>query len=160
METRKSLNNPLRAGDEAPKRGIHPGFEPQGRLHQKFKRGVSVTPTKRADVLQFFFKKNENLQTTVPRLKTNINRFLKMIRWKTVLLQWRIQDIPEKGTNSQSGCANLLFYNFFAENCIKMKEFGTRRGRPSLAPLGSANALDSNEYSPMHRSQHCSAGFG
>ena len=40
--------------------------------------------------------------------------------------QWRIQDFPEGGANSQSGCANL----FFAENCMKMKEFGPRWGRP------------------------------
>ena len=32
-------------------------------------------------------------------------------------------DFPEGGANSQIGCANLLFYNFFAENCIKMTEF-------------------------------------
>ena len=40
--------------------------------------------------------------------------------------QWRIQDFPEGGTNSQSGCTDLLFCNFFAENCMKMKEFGPR----------------------------------
>ena len=55
--------------------------------------------------------------------------------------QWRIQDFPGVGaSNSQSGCANLLFCRFCAENCIKMKEFGHHgRGGASLAPLGSAN---------------------
>ena len=46
--------------------------------------------------------------------------------------QWRIQDFPG-GANSQSGCANL----FFAENCIKTKEFEPR-GRIPGAPPGSA----------------------
>ena len=31
------------------------------------------------------------------------------------------------GANSQSRCANLLYY--IAENYMKMKEFGSRRGR-------------------------------
>ena len=39
-----------------------------------------------------------------------------------------------RSANSQSGCANLLFCIFFAENGLKMKEFGSRRGRVSLAP--------------------------
>ena len=33
--------------------------------------------------------------------------------------QWRIRYFPEGG----------LFCNFFAENCMKMKEFGPLRGR-------------------------------
>ena len=37
-------------------------------------------------------------------------------------------------TNTQSRCANLLFCKFFAENYMKMKEFGLRRGCVSLAP--------------------------
>ena len=32
-------------------------------------------------------------------------------------------------------CANLLFRKIFAENCMKMKEFGLRGGvRPPLSP--------------------------
>ena len=31
---------------------------------------------------------------------------------------------------SQNGCANLLFCHFFAENCMKMTEFGPRGARP------------------------------
>ena len=34
------------AGEKARKRGIHPGFETQGRCHQKSKTGVSVAPQK------------------------------------------------------------------------------------------------------------------
>ena len=41
-----NLRNPLHAGDKAGKRGIHPGFETQGRRHQKSKTGVSVAPQK------------------------------------------------------------------------------------------------------------------
>ena len=40
------FRNPLCAGEEARKRGIHPGFETQGRHHHKFKTGVSVAPRK------------------------------------------------------------------------------------------------------------------
>ena len=35
----------------------------------------------------------------------------------------------------------LLFFNFFAENCMKMKEFGPPGDVPG-APLGSANDLE------------------
>ena len=38
-------------------------------------------------------------------------------------IKWRIQDFPEESANPQSGCVNLLFCKFLAENCIKMKEF-------------------------------------
>ena len=37
-----NLRNPFQAGKIASKQGIHPGFETQGRRHQKFKTGVSV----------------------------------------------------------------------------------------------------------------------
>ena len=33
---------------------------------------------------------------------------------------------PRGGANSSEGCTNLLFHNFFAENWMKMKEFGPR----------------------------------
>ena len=34
-----------------------------------------------------------------------------------------------------------IIFHIFAENCMKMKEFGPQGGRASLAPpLGSANA--------------------
>ena len=36
---------------------------------------------------------------------------------------------------------SAIIFQFFAENCMKMKEFGPQGGRASLAPpLGSANA--------------------
>ena len=53
--------------------------------------------------------------------------------------QCRIEDFPEGVANSQSGCANLLFCNFFAKNYMKMKEFGPPGGS---RPLGSANGED------------------
>ena len=49
-------------------------------------------------------------------------------RW--VGLQWRIQDFPQERANSQSGCANLLFCIFFAENCMAAPGY----------PRGSANS--------------------
>ena len=33
-------------GEKVPKKGIHPGFDTQGRYHQKSKTGVSVAPRK------------------------------------------------------------------------------------------------------------------
>ena len=36
-----NLSNSLHAGNEAHKQGIYPGFETQGRLHQKSKMGIS-----------------------------------------------------------------------------------------------------------------------
>ena len=41
-----NLRNSLYAGRKARKRGIHPGFETQGRRYQKSKTGVSVAPQK------------------------------------------------------------------------------------------------------------------
>ena len=44
-------------------------------------------------------------------------------------------------SNAKSGCYNLLFCKFFADNCMKMKEFGPR------GPLGSANSFYDNFFS-------------
>ena len=41
-----NLRNSWHAGKKACKQGIHPGFETQGRRHQKSKTGVSVAPRK------------------------------------------------------------------------------------------------------------------
>ena len=38
------------------------------------------------------------------------------------------------GANSQSGCTNLLFCEFFAKNCMKMKQFGPRGDHVNGAP--------------------------
>ena len=56
--------------------------------------------------------------------------------------QWRIQDFPEGGAPiPKLG----LFCNFFAENCMKMKEFGPQGGaRPRRQPpLNSPMEVDS-----------------
>ena len=48
--------------------------------------------------------------------------------------KWRIQDFPEGGVPTPK---LGLFCKFFAENCMKMKEFGPRRGAslmPALDP--------------------------
>ena len=42
----ENLKNPLHAGNEALKRGIHSGFETQGRCHQKSKPELSVASQK------------------------------------------------------------------------------------------------------------------
>ena len=53
-----------------------------------------------------------------------------------LLSQWRIQDFPQEGAPTRK---NLLFSRFFAENCMKMKEFGPPGGgggaRPWRPPL-------------------------
>ena len=56
-----NLRNPLDAGNEAYKQEIYPGFETQGRCHQKSKRRVPVGPTKRTDVLTKFYKKGSGI---------------------------------------------------------------------------------------------------
>ena len=50
--------------------------------------------------------------------------------------QWRIQDFPE-GVRQLPKV--LLFFFFFAENCMKMKEFGPPGGARPWHPLESAN---------------------
>ena len=51
--------------------------------------------------------------------------------------QWWIQDFPEEGCTNSQKCYYVL--NFFAENCMKMKEFWTPGVRVPSAPFGSAN---------------------
>ena len=45
--------------------------------------------------------------------------------------QWRIQDFPQGGAPTPK---IAIIFQFFAENCMKMKEFGPPGGRASLAP--------------------------
>ena len=50
--------------------------------------------------------------------------------------QWWIHDSSEEeGTNSQEGAPTYKLANFFAENCMKMKEFGPGWARVPGAPL-------------------------
>ena len=41
--------------------------------------------------------------------------------------RWRIQDFPEGGAPTPK---SVIIFQFFAENCMKMKEFGPPGGRP------------------------------
>ena len=52
-----NLWNPLHAGEDTHKQEIHPGFENQGRHHQKSKNRDINGHTKRVNVLQIFLKK-------------------------------------------------------------------------------------------------------
>ena len=80
------------------------------------------------------------------QINCNANLNLSRIESKLMLLQWRIQDFRE-GVRQLPKV--LLFFNFFAENCMKMKEFGLPGGRVPGAPLGSANVLlYPNTHSP------------
>ena len=51
-----------------------------------------------------------------------------------LVLQWRIQDFPRGGGAPTPKSA--IIFQFFAENCMKMKEFGPGGGaRPWRPPL-------------------------
>ena len=50
-----NLRKPLHAGDKAGKRGIHRGFETQGRRHHKSKTRVISGQTNGTYVLQIMF---------------------------------------------------------------------------------------------------------
>ena len=64
------------------------------------------------------------------------------------LVQWRIQDFPGGG-----GCANSQkCYYFFAENCMKMKEFGPPGGASLAPPLRSADVVDKSQM--LYRIEH------
>ena len=55
--------------------------------------------------------------------------------------QWRIQDFPQGGAPTPK---IAIIFHIFAENCMKMKEFGPPGGgaRVPGAPLGSANGTN------------------
>ena len=57
--------------------------------------------------------------------------------------QWQIQDFPQGGVPT----AKLrLFCNFFAENCMKMKEFGLPGARVPGTPLRSVNGKERTKF--------------
>ena len=45
--------------------------------------------------------------------------------YKNILWQWRIQDFPGGGAPTPK---SAIIFQFFAENCMKMKEFGPQGG--------------------------------
>ena len=53
-------------------------------------------------------------------IRTYLLDLWKMTIWLISLNQWRIQDFPEGG----------IIFKLFAENCMKVKEFGPRGGVP------------------------------
>ena len=48
--------------------------------------------------------------------------------------------------NSQSGCPNLLFCKLFAENCMKMKEFGPGGLVSLVLPLDPPMVLPNQDH--------------
>ena len=50
--------------------------------------------------------------------------------------QWRIQDFPQGGAPTPK---IAIIFQIFAENCMKMKEFGPQGGARPWSPLRSAN---------------------
>ena len=68
-------------------------------------------------------------------------------------IQWRIQDFPQEGAPTPK---IAIIFHIFAENCMKMKEFGSPGGaRVPGAPLGSANGID---ITHRHTSSHIPIG--
>ena len=61
-----NLRNPLHAGDEAHKRGIHLGFETKAATTRSPKRGPNDC-TKRTDVFQYCLKNLDNLQESLSK---------------------------------------------------------------------------------------------
>ena len=103
-------------------------------------------------------KKNHMLQGAVVTKKssmkvnsqpTRISKLLLLLLFDklksyTVRLQWRIQDFPQGGGAPTP--KNAIIFQFFAENCMKMKEFeppgGARPWRPPLDPPMVYRLLD------------------
>ena len=54
-----------------------------------------------------------------------------LTRWDADRYQWRIQDFPRGGAPTPK---IAIIFHIFAENCMKMKEFGPQGRRASLAP--------------------------
>ena len=61
------------------------------------------------------------------------------------------------GANFQGGGKNLLFGQIFPKNCMKMKEFGPRRGGHAslVPPLRSANGHMKNRQCFLTNSNDC-----
>ena len=62
-------------------------------------------------------------------------------------IQWRIQDFPDGGAPTPK---LGLFSNFFAENCMKIKEFLPPGGRPFRPPLDPPMVLQYCGVGPMN----------
>ena len=80
---------------------------------------------------------------------------------KRCYFQWRIQDFPQGGAPTPK---SAIIFQFFAENCMKMKEFGPLGGaRVPGAPLGSANDFcptnQRHDYTKCYRCDITGSGF-
>ena len=85
---------------------------------------------------------SRNCQRILSQILTRKTKRGKLLREMLSIFiphQWRIQDFPQGGAPTPK---IAIIFHIFAENCMKMKEFGPPGGgRASLAPpLGSANA--------------------
>ena len=100
----------------------HPGFECQGRYHQKSKTGESLTTQKRSDVFQFFsFKK-------IPQLRISnhfMNLFMHTLRhtliFKTLNQLNDVKRMDVLGTGQIS--KYWATFNFFGKNMMVVKLF-------------------------------------
>ena len=76
-----NLRNSWHAGNKARKRGIHPGFETQGRRHQKSLTGVSVAPQKGLMSSKNLLKKKRSLEMTY----VDMYRYMRLMRGTKLL---------------------------------------------------------------------------
>ena len=63
------------------------------------------------------------------------------------IFQWWIQDFPQGGAPTPK---SAIIFQIFAENCMKIKEFGPQGGRVPGAPLRSANVFVCRKWSDWH----------
>ena len=66
------------------------------------------------------------------------------------ILQWRIQDFPDGGTNPWVWTENLLFAKIFAKTWMKMKEIGPKGALGTDPPMThwNKNAFQQDAYRP------------
>ena len=111
-----NLRNSLHAGDKAHKQGIHPGFETQGRRHQKSKTGVSVASRKgqmsSKNFLKNFKKKNlcsmpRNFQTTKHSDVNGVQKLVAIYVYKN-----RVPTPVKKIFQEYNCCSSILVRHF------------------------------------------------
>ena len=70
-------------------------------------------------------------------------------------MQWRIQDFPQGGAPTPK---SAIIFQFFAKNCMKMKEFGPPGGgaRPWRPPLDPPMQWPPCQVHNLQTMQQCS----